>query len=205
MRANAGVTPHEGVGAAADILPLFLTVWFVAGVRLLHVLHVPLRSRNAAPRLCNPVSRTRHRHNVAWGDLQCTDTPSLTPPPTSSPSVPVSLTERFFACRYWTLRSGESHLPVDLRYQVFYFSFGFSPVRTTAEPHYALALRHGNENSCPFRGFGLLPPRWLRVPIQKLFIWARALSPGALGSSQVPRPSGSMSRTGREHTQGESQ
>jgi len=81
----------------------------------------------------------------------------------------------------------------------------FSPVQTTAELHYALALRHGNENPRPFGVLDSSPLAGSGSPSTNFSSWHAALPPGALGSSQVPRPSGSVSRMGREHTQGESQ
>src|ERR1700728_3079189 len=65
------------------------------------------------------------------------------------------------------------------------FLLGFSPVQTTAEPHYALALRHGNEN---LRPFGVLDSSLLArsgSPSKNFSSWHAPLTPAFLGVRRV--------------------
>ena len=85
------------------------------------------------------------------------------------------------------------------------FLLGFSPVQTTAESHYALALRHGNENSRPFGVLDSSPLARSGSPSKNFSSWHAPLPPALLGVRRFRALREVMSRTGREHTQGESQ
>ena len=147
-------------------------------------------SRFAVHNATSMASRTRQ------GSRQCSCTPctSFHLHSLSSQSR-YQATKRALAYRYWTLCSGDSRLPVALRYQALHFSLGSHPCRQPRNLTTLSPCGTAMKTRAP-SGFWTPPPSLAPGPLPKTFPLGTRPYPGALGSSQVPRPSGSMSRTG---------
>ena len=163
---------------------------------------LPLPSSHESVAIWSGDPPTRHRQRLCGpANRQYTRTPSHQSPSHAFALRPVSLTKRFLA--YRTLCCGDSRLSIALRCQALHISLGSHPCRQPRSLTTLSPCGTAMKSRAP-SGFWTPPPSLAPGPLPKTFHLGTRPT-GALGSSQVPRPSGSMSRMGREHTQGESQ